>query len=328
MATFTNRRAGREVAVFVSQQTAKGTPDYTLTASNAIRCERVAFDFVPVAKDPTPAFMTEDIGPPSAARVRTTAEGEGEFTFQATWTALNNVFWSGCGNIFAGGWTMPTTVNTWMTIAWVEDRYTTGSSTKYLLPYSDCYIDKITLDVEHNGKVLCTCHFFYEVRHDPVSLDSLGSWSLPTQPMEPSDTFVYDGRGATFYRDPSGTPVAINYNSLQVILDHKAKARPFMSNSNRWTVWKGGKLDATILMRIESDDVSWVDVSNVIDGTFNAFQLKLDNARTGVNDFKIWFYEVDWLVGPYTDSSLILEPFEMFGRAHVDTSGNYIAFSA
>ncbi|GAG05059.1 unnamed protein product, partial [marine sediment metagenome] len=229
-------------------------------------------------------------------------------------------------------WTVDAQPDKWFSMAIIEVTETDATSTQRCIRLQDVYFHRMEIEINHTGKVLVRTEFAYELQNDELALDSIGgTYRLPSAPMNPTpaNISVLPGRDCTVERDPAGDNEELNFNQAVVVIDNKVRGKNFMSNrsggKSGWTVWKGGKLDATLALNLGVDDDAWDILDNAIADTEQRFKVTLPNAIG--NDIVIDLYDMTFVFGSYAKVQGELQPFDAVGQAHVDSSDNYVSIT-
>lgn len=256
---YTERRAGREGALLFGVQSGFATivDDFTLAGNGRIWSSTLEFEAHKKILEMPKEFMSRLGG--LSADFDTGIGPEGSVIVQASPESVEIFLRSAWGGFAAGVFTRATQVAEFLTLGWVEDRFTTGASVKRLVRNRDVVIHDLTIDIESTEMVMLSGLYWGSARSDR-KLDALSGVTLPAAPMQDQDDNVFQGRDAVLTRDPAGDNEKIAFESVRLKINRNIGVRYFMSDG--WRVYYRGS-GVSLELETQTADEIW----NVIDKT-------------------------------------------------------------
>lgn len=288
----TNVRTRRPAAAVMALQSAKGTAVNDLRiASGGVRVWTQKIT-IPAGKTKNdPRWMNELFAENRNARVTIRDENDGELWAVATPEFLKTILQSNWGPMVGtpAVSTLSSVVNKYVTLAWIES--TRAGSTQKLVRIIDVFPYRMTIRLSREGGKLLVHAFYSGISSDRHTLDSLGPVQFTAAPMTPADVRVYNVRNASFLRNPTGTPVSLDFVDLEITLDQQVNSEWTFAG---WDVWKRGKTSVFVKFTMRVTDETWALLENSIAGTQERFRITATTDGSPSSTLTVDLFSLDW----------------------------------
>lgn len=328
MVTETLRRRGRRTRLIAGYQSAKDTilTNFAAPAAPRIWSEHVRIPTTPMKSEPDPTWMTVGIADETGARFNETDMPEGEITAIATPESLEVMLRSNWGPFAAGSFTLKTQVSQWLTLAWIENRFTANA--ERLVRIKDAWIDKLTISLAgrtgNRGMLILDGHYAGR-RIDVRPLNALAGVVLPAAPMAPADRRKFRFLLASLILDPTGANVEMRVERLGITIDQGLEAEWTMTNG--WDVKKTGKTRVSLDFVGNVNSETWDLIDKARAGTKKRLRV-VATSDAPVKTLTMNFFETDFETENLGhDADRVYVGFRSKGQPHVSTTGDYITIS-
>lgn len=286
----TSVRVRRPAAAVLALQGAKGTPVNDLRiASGAVRVWTRSAGIPSGKAKNNPRWMNELYADQQDARLSIRDENDGQLFFVATPESMAMVLKSNWGPFTGTSPVLASQIDKFATLAWIED--TRAGATQKMVRVIDAWIYKLKINLKRSDAKLLVVADYTGIRSDVTSLSALGPIQFTPAPMTPADVRVYNVRNATFVRDPAGTPIALDFIDLEIIIDQQVSSEWTFAG---WDVWKRGKTFVYVKFTARLSDEYWAILSANIAGTKERFRITATTDSGSPSTLTMDLFSLDW----------------------------------
>jgi len=320
MGVGTNVRAGRTWRTLVAAQLAKGTAienfngaaqTWNVEAKQDGYGDQIAAEW----------WMSYPTGYYVQARYNAGELTKGVILARATPTLTSLTLQSLYGSLAGSTFTLTGYVNTWLSIAFVEDKTLTNTATR-VVRLSDALVHQLSVNVDSQGFVDLALGVAAEVVEDTTlsDLDAL-DLILPIAPMNLVDTDVFAGRVATLTRDPAGSATDIPFERMTIKLDENLEEQWDQCGQVTRAI-RRGPLSASIVVTGKPADEHWQMALDSYNGVPRTYRAQM---TAGAHVLTFTFSNVTFNVDSFGLNDQTFDPMTSTGVATLDGSGNFVS---
>lgn len=311
MATATNLRSGRQVALLAAVQAALGTPQTAFASSPVFWTHSTEIPVSPEKSEDV--WMAQIDGPGPEERTNNGDRPMGRFVAAVTPAALDLMLRSNWGPPSGSAYELASQINEWLTLAWVD--WAAAASIGQIVRIQDAWIHRLILRAEFpRGYLVAIASYLgRKILTDAKGSGGLtfpASWSPERNPLtvNPQTAFV---------RDPAGLNVSLRLRELEIVLNQRAGAHEWEYADLMRSVVKAGPTDVRVQARAEVSDETWALITDARAGTFRQFRFTTA-AQTPAKTLTMTFNNLDFTFEEIGHDGKDMREIVADGRAHVE----------
>lgn len=312
MATATNVRSARQVALLLAMQSVQGTPIINFSGATVAFSTAPEIPISPV-KSEEEKWMAETLASDETDTFNIGDQPEGRIVAPATPAVLDLLLRNNWGNKTGNDYNLVSQINEWLTLAWIE--WTAAGNIGKVVRIQDLWVHKLRINAPGPGGFV---RMFGDFRGHYILPTDKGSGgvTLPGSFANERNPFIV-GDDTTFIKDPAGTPLPIRWRELDITLDQNPAPHRWSMGDLRFDVYKAGPTQVQVDFRAEVSDEVWTLITDSRAGTKHQFEF-VATAQAPAKTLTITMNKIEFKFKEIGHSGKEMREIKGSGRALLD----------